>query len=244
MKNINVKRLNASHEKPEDFIANVVDITFSKKLNKNEDIAHEINNREGNLNTLENVMKMKHTGIIEHVNLSYLIEGASRSFLAQMTRHRLFSFTSASQHYIDYSDFGDFVMPVEMENAYEDRQIEYLKSNKRALEDYRDLINKGIKHEVARQVLPNSMRNNLIVTGNLRQWVSFLNLRLCNRNTSEIQYVAYLIKKDLENYIPTIINYAGPDCTLEQCTQEHMYCGEEYTDNQMEEKFVKVLKKK
>lgn len=245
MKNIKVVSLNKSHENPEEFIANIVNLTFSKRLNSSPNPEEMILNTEAaKINTVKNVVEMNHTGMLEHINCTYLIQGASRSFLAQITRHRLFSFVSASQHYMDYSDFGDFVIPVELEQQENNQLlIEYLETNKKALQSYSELISKGIPHDVARQVLPNSMRNNLIVTGNLRQWLNFLNLRLCNRNTSEIQYVAMLIKEDLEKYVPTITKYMGPDCiTHGHCTQKHLYCGDPYTDEKCQNKY-KILRK-
>ncbi len=244
MKNIEIISLNKSHENPEEFISNIVNLTFSKKLNGSSNPEKMILDTEAaKLNTLKNVIEMNHTGMLEHVNCTYLIKGASRSFLAQITRHRLFSFVSASQHYIDYSDFADFVIPAEIEEQGTQVMIQYLEANKRALEEYKSLIDSGIKPEVARQVLPNSMRNNLIITGNLRQWLSFMNLRLCNRNTSEIQYVAKLIKDDLKEYIPTISQYMAPDCVVQnKCTQKHLFCGEKYSDKQVDDKY-KVLRK-
>ena len=155
-----------------------------------------------------------------------MIEGASRSLLAQITRHRLFSFTSGSQHYIDYSKIGDFEIPVELLNQPIELQEKYKESLQNSMEDYKKLIGMGIDHSVARQVLPNAMRNNLIMTGNLREWCHFLNLRLCGRNTSEIQYIAYLIYEELKKYNPVIMNQVGPDCIQKgKCTQGHKSCG-------------------
>lgn len=244
MNKIKVVPLNKSHENPEEFISNIVNLTFSKRLNSSDNPEETILNADkAKINTLKNVVEMNHTGMLEHVNCTFLIQGASRSFLAQVTRHRLFSFVSASQHYMDYSDFADFVVPVEIENQGTEKIKQYLEANKKTLNGYKDLIAQGIDPSVARQLLPNSMRNNLIVTGNLRQWLNFLNLRLCNRNTSEIQYIAYLIRKDLKTYVPNIIDYMLPDCiTLGKCTQKHLFCGKKYSDDDMENKFKVLIK--
>ena len=242
MKKIEVKRLNLTPDNPEIFLNNLVSITFSKKLNTSENIEDDLF-KPGGTKVVDNAMSMNHRSIIEHASATYLIKGASRSLLAQITRHRLFSFLSASQHYIDYSDFADFVVPVEIEELGPDAIRSYLEANKQALEQYKQLIQSGVNHSVARQLLPNSMRNNLIMTGNLRQWVNFLNLRLCNRNTSEIQYIAKLLKDDLIKDVPTIGKYMNPDCiTTGKCTQKHMFCGEVYSDEKCDEKF-KVLRK-
>lgn len=245
MKNIKVTCINRSHEDPENFLNNIVRITFSKKLSKTDDMVTEIVDRKNdNFNLLTNTIEMNHQSILEHVNVSYAIEGASRSFLAQITRHRLFSFLSASQHYMDYSDMADFVVPVEIEKQGPEFVREYLEACKKSIEEYKGLIAKGIDHSVARQVLPNGMRNQLIITGNLRQWLNFLNLRLCGRNTSEIEYVAWLIKEDLKQYVPNIAKYMAPDCVLRgKCTQGSKCCGVKYSDENESEKF-KILCKK
>ena len=241
MKNIKITRLNASHDNPEQFLNNIVRITFSKKLSKTDNIYDEIVNKENdNLNLLTNTIEMNHQSILEHVTVTYAITGASRSFLSQITRHRLFSFLSASQHYMDYSDMADFVVPVELE-GHPDKIKEYLEGCKASINTYKKLIADGVDHSVARQVLPNGMRNQLIITVNLRQWMNFLNLRLCGRNTSEIEYVAYLIKKDLETYVPHITPYMVPDCIkLGHCTQGNKSCGHKYSDENEEIKFNKV----
>ena len=246
MDKIKVTCLNRSHEDPENFLNNIVRITFSKKLSKTDDMAKELLDRKNDdFDLLINTIKMNHQSILEHVNVTYAIEGASRSFLAQITRHRLFSFLSASQHYMDYSDMADFVVPVEIQKQGPTYVKEYLEACKKSIEEYKSLIDKGIDHSVARQVLPNGMKNQLIITGNLRQWKNFLNLRLCGRNTSEIEYVAYLIKEDLNKYVPTIAKYMVPDCVLlNKCTQGNKSCGTKYSDENEKEKFDILCKKK
>lgn len=246
MKNIKVTCLNRSHEDPENFLNNIVRITFSKKLSKTDNITTEIIDRKNDdFNLLLNTIKMNHHSILEHVTVSYAIEGASRSLLAQITRHRLFSFLSASQHYMDYSDMADFVVPIEIEQQGPEYVKEYLKACKKSIEEYKNLIDKGIDHSVARQVLPNGMKNQLIITGNLRQWMNFLNLRLCGRNTSEIEYIAWLIKEDLKQYVPHIAEYMAPDCVLRgRCTQGKLCCGVKYSDENEKEKFKVLCKKK
>ena len=70
------------------------------------------------------------------------------------------------------------------------------------------------------------MRNNLVITGNLRQFINFLNQRLCFRNTSEIHYIAYKIYQELYKLNPEIMKQVGPDCMVRGfCTQGHKTCG-------------------
>jgi len=227
MNKIKVTMINHSEHYSDEYLSGLVRITYSEKLNGKQDIAEQLLDYENqNTNLIDNCVKFNHTSILEHVSYTFMIEGASRSLLSQITRHRLFSFTSGSQHYIDYSKIGRFEVPVELLNQPIELQEKYEESLQRSMEDYKKLIEMGIDHSVARQVLPNAMRNNLVMTGNLREWCHFLNLRLCGRNTSEIQYIAYLIYEELKKYNPVIINQVGPDCIQKgKCTQGHKSCG-------------------
>lgn len=249
MNKIKIKLLNKMEITDDRYLSNITKITYSEKLNGKQDIAEQLLDiSKTNTNIVENVVKFNHTSILEHLNYTFLIEGASRSFLAQVTRHRHFSFTSGSQHYIDYSKIADFVIPIELleiENESE-RSIKiskYLSANSESLEKYTKLIEDDVKPEVARQVLPNGMRNNLIITGNLRQFINFLNQRLCFRNTSEIQYIAYKIYQELYKLNPEIMKQVGPDCIVRGfCTQGHKSCGKgKITIKDLEERF-KLLK--
>lgn len=232
MDKIKVKLINKMNMTDDRYLSNITKITYSEKLNGKQDIADQILDIENsNTKIVENVVKFNHTSILEHLNYTFLVEGASRSFLAQVTRHRHFSFTSGSQHYIDYSKIADFVIPIELleiENEEErtEKIDKYLTTNSASLEKYKSLIADGVLPEVARQVLPNGMRNNLVITGNLRQFINFLNQRLCFRNTSEIQYIAYKIYQELYKLNPEIMKQVGPDCMVRGfCTQGHKSCG-------------------
>lgn len=226
MNKIKVVLLNKSENCSDGYLSNLTKLTYSEKLNGTEDIKSQLLNIDKpNLNIINNVVKYNHTSILEHSFYTFLIEGASRSFLSQITRHRLFSFISGSQHYIDYSNIGDYVIPIEI---LDNPKLlnKYKLDIKKSIDSYKDLIKSGVDHSVARQVLPNAMRNNLIVSGNLREFCHFLNLRLCGRNTSEIQYIAYLIYKELYKLNPTVLRQVGPDCVQTgRCTQGHKSCG-------------------
>ncbi len=244
MNKIKVTMINHSKNYSDQYLSSLVRLTYSEKLNGNEDVASQLLDYENvSTNLIDNCVKFNHTSILEQVSYSFMIDGASRSFLAQVTRHRLFSFISGSQHYIDYSKIGGFEVPIELLNESFDIQEKYQESLNNSMEDYKKLIELGVDHSVARQVLPNAMRNNLIVTGNLREFCNFLNLRLCGRNTSEIQYIAYLIYKELLKYNPVIMKQVGPDCIQKgKCSQGHKTCGVMHTLEVLDGKFEKLLK--
>ena len=212
----------------EQFIDNIIGVTFKKSLNKGQNVQESlVDNRKSveDLKLLRNVLDQSHGSTLEHVYVSYAVINASRSYLAQQTRHRMFNYTSSSQHYIDHTEMSDAEVPVEIIELDNPEVLDfYLGAYSDVKEAYNKLVNEyGIDHSVARQLLPNAQRNLLIVTANVRSWINFMNQRLCNRNTSEIQYIAYLIREDLKKLVPTCTEYMVPDCiSLGHCTQKKM----------------------
>ena len=234
----------------EQFINNIISVTFKKSLNKGQNVEQSLVDNSKTieeLKLLRNVLDQNHGSTLEHVYVTYAIINASRSYLAQQTRHRIASYTSSSQHYIDHTEMSDAEIPVEILDCDNPEVIDYyLGAYEDVKKAYNELVNKyGIDHSVARQLLPNAQRNLLIVTANVRSWINFMNQRICNRNTSEIQYIAYLIREDLKKILPTCTEYMVPDCISQgHCTQKAMSCGTKWSEEQMEEKFKTLVKKR
>ena len=67
-------------------------------------------------NVLRFLFKAEHSSVVEHAVISFRVLGASRSWLAQITRHRMSSFTSSSQHYQDYTDYDNIIHPDLVDN--------------------------------------------------------------------------------------------------------------------------------
>lgn len=174
---------------------------------------------------LEFVNNADHGSIEEHEMFTFALEGVSRSFLAQITRHRTGKFTSASQHYANYSD-----MPMVI---HQDTNFDELKIMKRSFEnsmkDYNDLLQLGYPGEEARQVLPNAAATNIIWTIDGRNLYNFLSLRMCKRNVAEACIVSDKILDALSEVWPELANIAGPPCTRGKCNQGKMSCGKVWT---------------
>lgn len=175
----------------------------------------------------------EHTSIFEHASLSILASGISRSLLAQVTRQRHFSFTSASQHYQDYRDYPMSIRPdwneydVKASDGHfqQWRAGKYKEALQYALDAYIELIRLGEKPEEARQVLPNACTVNLVITANPRALFEFLSVRLCERNTLEMQIFAKKLKDVCIDWLPEIFEFVGPNCKSKgYCNQGRMSC--------------------
>ena len=60
---------------------------------------------------LRKVREMGHESVLEHVSFTFLVEGISRALLAQLTRHRIASFSVQSQRYVSYAKGFGYVTP-------------------------------------------------------------------------------------------------------------------------------------
>lgn len=139
-----------------------------------------------------------HTSTLEHISFTFTIQGVSRSLLAQLTRHRHFSFSVQSQRYVKFGSndksggFEYITIPLpENEDAW---QI-YETAMKQAQEAYDKLRALKVGAEDARMVLPNGATCNLVFSGNLRSFIEFLSKRGEGTHAQwEIQDLAEQIK--------------------------------------------------
>lgn len=118
-----------------------------------------------------------HYSIAEHAYFTFEITGVSRSLLAQLTRHRLASYSVTSQRYVDMKDY-DMIIPREIDNNPAAKEI-FNKAIDATRDCYKELQELDIKNEDARAVLPNACSTNLVMTINLRSLSNFMNERLC-----------------------------------------------------------------
>ncbi|MBU8770298.1 FAD-dependent thymidylate synthase [Cytobacillus oceanisediminis] len=149
---------------------------------------------------LRHIVKSGHTSTLEHINFTFAIEGVSRSLLAQITRHRHFSFSVQSQRYVKLesdSKSGGFaaVVPKTVENNDKgDTEGVYLDALQIIQETYNRLRELGIPAEDARYILPNAATCNLVLTGNLRSILEFYSKRGAKQAQWEIRELAELMK--------------------------------------------------
>lgn len=196
---------------------------------------------------VEMLSEIGHESPIEHASFTFGIEGVSRALLAQITRHRIASFSVQSQRYVAEHDF-DFVTPPEIEADPLAKEI-FIQAMSNALESYEkltDILKK--KHleqflkdgmdeksanraaekkaiEDARFVLPNACDTKMVVTMNARSLMNFFRLRCCSRAQWEIRDVADQMLKLVSQVSPNLFKNAGPACVRGACSEGKMSCG-------------------
>ena len=74
---------------------------------------------------VERVMAMGHESVLEHASFTFLVEGVSRVLLAQLTRHRIASFSVQSQRYVSYAGGFGYIVPPAIRALGSDAEAEY-----------------------------------------------------------------------------------------------------------------------
>ncbi|GGF88276.1 FAD-dependent thymidylate synthase [Paenibacillus abyssi] len=160
------------------------------------------------------IIRSKHSSTLEHVSYTFAIEGVSRSLLAQLTRHRQFSFSVQSQRYVkfgskDRSQGFDYVTPpsitpdkIEPDRTYNDSDAAGLYESVMdyAQDVYDRLRACGVLAEDARYVLPNAAACNLVMTANLRALIEFYGKRRPGNGAQwEIADLAERLREEIVN---------------------------------------------
>ena len=177
-----------------------------------------------------------HMSALEHASFTFGIDGISRACSHQLVRHRLASYSQQSQRYVRFSDEGGFIIPPKIEEDPRARDI-FLKAMKSATDAYNELVElgagKGLEKEAvqedARFVLPNAAETRIVVTMNARELRHFFRIRCCRRAQWEINRMAWRMRALLVRIAVHLFWKSGPDCLYRKCQEGKMYCGEEYT---------------
>ena len=163
-----------------------------------------------------------HQSPFEHVSFTFGIEGVSRAMLAQITRHRIASFSVQSQRYVEMGHFGYVIPQTIAENDEALDEYQHLMCLVRIV--YNKLIELGIPAEDARFVLPNACDTRMIVTMNTRELLHFFSLRCCQRAQWEIRAVANEMLRLCKEVAPSLFEKAGAGCVRGHCPEGKMGC--------------------
>ena len=188
-----------------------------------------------------------HESPIEHANFTFAIEGVSRSLLAQLTRHRIASYSVRSQRYVSQRDF-QYVIPPEIaadENAsalfhqamQADAQLYQQLTDLLTKRHTQSFLSQGMDEksarraavkkaqEDARYVLPNACDTQLVMTMNARSLRNFFRQRCCERAQWEIRALAEQMFSLVYSVCPALFEKAGPACLYGPCPEGKMCCG-------------------
>lgn len=156
-----------------------------------------------------NILKSGHESVIEHEKISVRII-CDRGVTHEIVRHRIASYSQESTRYCNYNKekFGKeltLIKPL----FWEEDSVEYKMwmDAMQVIEDtYNKLIEAGAEPQQARSILPNSLKTEIVVTMNLREWRHFFQLRTAKRAHPQMREVTCAILEEFQNKIPIIFD--------------------------------------
>ena len=158
---------------------------------------------------VQNILKNGHESVIEHEKISVRIV-CDRGVSHEIVRHRIASYSQESTRYCNYNadKFGNeltFIKPyfwnedVVKYNIWK-KTMQYIEKS------YIQLIESGAKPQEARSVLPNSLKTEIVVTMNLREWRHFFKLRADKAAHPQMRQIALPLLKKFQEIIPIVFD--------------------------------------
>jgi thymidylate synthase (FAD) len=194
------------------------DFDGQKMLEKIEQVARTCYKSEGKIQEgsaakmVASLIKSGHEAMLEHasVTVKFVVD---RGISHELVRHRLASFAQESTRYCNYSkdDFGSeitFIIPEYLEYKSEGWNI-WKESMKQAEDAYFKMLDFGLSPQQARAVLPNSLKTEVVMTANLREWRHFFKLRALGTTGKphpQMLEVTVPLLEDMKNLIPVVFD--------------------------------------
>ncbi|MBF0229163.1 MAG: FAD-dependent thymidylate synthase [Desulfamplus sp.] len=149
---------------------------------------------------VKKIMDSQHLSVIEHLTTTVRII-TDRGVLAELTRHRLASFSVESTRYCNYSQdkYGNeitFIKPCFWQE-YNDKYKLWVQAMANAEATYLLMIKNGATPEQARSVLPNSLKTEIIISCNLRELRHILDLRCSAKAHPQIKEICLPLLKEV-----------------------------------------------
>lgn len=162
------------------------------------------------------LIKKGHHAMIEFGDITVKFI-TNRGVSHELVRHRLCSFAQESTRYVKYNGNMEFIRPVWQRDMLEDHCFNWtqgdeiwLNSMVRCEKEYKELLADGWKPEQAREVLPNALKTEIIMKGNVREWRHILKLRTSKQAHPQIRALMKDLLVELKEKVPVIFDDINP----------------------------------
>lgn len=183
---------------------------------------------------IKRLINLGHESVLEHEKVTVRVI-CDRGVSHEIVRHRIASYSQESTRYCNYSSnkFGNdvtFIAPIFWRSTSEDDR-EKLKIWYAAMEKieeaYHSLLLLGATPQEARSVLPNSLKTEIIMTMNLREWRHFFKVRTSPAAHPQMREIALPLLNKFKDIIPVVFD----DITTKNL--EESYSGPRISDNSL-----------
>lgn len=171
--------------------------------------------KDGSAKTfIRNILKRGHESVIEHVSVTVRVI-CDRGVSHEIVRHRIASYSQESTRYCNYANdkFGNEITVIEpcfFDSHSEEFDERYKYSIwygtcKQAEDAYIELLRCGASPQEARSVLPNSLKTEMFITMNLREWRHFFRLRCSHAAHPQMRQIANMILYQFKQLFPLFV---------------------------------------
>lgn len=155
------------------------------------------------------IIKRGHEAVLEHYSITVKFV-CDRGVSHEIVRHRLAAYCQESTRYCNYSKdgFGNeitVIKPCFWDEQSEEYSI-WENACKCAENAYFDLINNGASPQEARSILPNSLKTEVMMTADIREWRHFFKLRCASAAHPQMKEVAIMLLKKFKEQIPVLFD--------------------------------------
>lgn len=160
------------------------------------------------------LLRRGHEAVIEHCNITAKFV-CDRGVTHEIVRHRIAAYCQESTRYCNYSKdkFGGevtFIKPFFLQEG-SDMHSRWTAAMETAEQIYLEMIQNGATPQEARSVLPNSVKTELIMTANMREWRHFFKLRTAKAAHPQMREVACMLLQEFRSKIPVLFDDVGED---------------------------------
>lgn len=170
---------------------------------------------------LKGIVKRGHESVIEHESITVRVT-CDRGVTHEIVRHRIASYSQESTRYCNYTNdkFSNQISCIDIATGFsydlndenDRKKYEIWNNAMNAAEQYYfQMIEAGAKPEEARSILPNSLKTEIVMTMNLREWRHFIRLRSSKRAHPQIREITEMIRKEFSERYPVFFEDLVPE---------------------------------
>lgn len=207
-------------KKPE--IEILSETSYEELLKKVERAGRVCYKSEGNIkegsaeNFIRGILKRGHESVVEHGSITVRIV-CDRGVTHEIVRHRIASYSQESTRYCNYANekFGSQITCIDLASGFQydlndEKDRRKYEIWKKAMEEaeryYFDLLEAGAKPEEARSILPNSLKTEIVVTMDIREWRHFIRLRGGHAAHPQIREITKMILEEFSRRYPVFFD--------------------------------------
>jgi thymidylate synthase (FAD) len=155
---------------------------------------------------VKKLIKNGHESVIEHEKITATII-CDRGVSHEVVRHRIASYSQESTRYVDYKNTEEPMQFIDIEPFMNAASLSVWVETMTYIENaYNKLRKLGVTPQIARSVLPNSLKTEIVMTCNLREWRHFFKVRCAKASHPQMREVTIELLKKMKEVVPVVFD--------------------------------------